>query len=352
MSAGEWCLIESDPGVFTELIRGFGVQGVQVEEIWSLDEQSLEQLGHVHGLIFLYKWRQGEEPRGSIVEDSRLEEIFFSKQVVQNACATQAILSILMNVKHPDIDLGTVLSEMKEFGMSLDPVSRGLVLSNSEHIRKVHNSFGRQTLFEFDEKHVKKDEDAFHFVGYLPIKGRLYELDGLCDGPMDLGKCDQQNWLRDIKPVLDKRIQSFENDEIHFNLMALVSDKKRSYTKEIAELEHRKSLAAQRIQTLLDGEEVMDDDGSGLPITAEALQVFIEEAEAKVLSLQGSILQEDSKMEKYRLENICRRHNYLPLIMEILKVLAKRGELVRLCEQVKRKKATDKTAKGEESAKA
>ena len=35
----------------------------------------------LYGLIFLYKWRPGEKVQGTIVQDSRLQEIFFAKQV-------------------------------------------------------------------------------------------------------------------------------------------------------------------------------------------------------------------------------------------------------------------------------
>ena len=42
------------------------------------------------------------------------DDLFFAAQTIQNACGTQALLSVLLN-KADQVDLGSQLSDFKEF---------------------------------------------------------------------------------------------------------------------------------------------------------------------------------------------------------------------------------------------
>jgi ubiquitin carboxyl-terminal hydrolase L5 len=168
-----WCTIESDPGVFREMIATLGVKNVSVEEIWDLDgiSQSKEKS---YGLIFLFKWIQENDPRPTL-DASSVPNLIFSRQMVQNACATQAILSVLLN--SDAVELGEQLKDFKSFIVDLDSESRGYAIGNSDPIRQVHNSFARaEPLFIEESRNSRgKKEDAYHFVAYLPYQGHVYE---------------------------------------------------------------------------------------------------------------------------------------------------------------------------------
>ncbi|XP_026730911.1 LOW QUALITY PROTEIN: ubiquitin carboxyl-terminal hydrolase isozyme L5-like [Trichoplusia ni] len=306
-SAGNWCLIESDPGVFTQLIRKFGATGVQVEELWSIEDSIFESLRPVHGLIFLFKYLQHEEPSGPVVTDNRLDKIYFASQVINNACATQAVISLLLNCNHPDVNIGPELTTLKEFSMSFDPKMRGLTLSNSPTIRNAHNSMAQQALFEIENKKPSKDDEAYHFVGYMPIDGRLYELDGLQDGPIDHGAISaKQDWLDVVRPIIMRRISVYTEGEIHFNLMALVSDRKMIYERQLQEL-----LADQQMLGISDV------------------------IEGEIPRLRMLIEYEDMKMLRYQQEMARRRHNYLPFIIVLLRILAAEKKLIPLLDKAK-----------------
>jgi ubiquitin carboxyl-terminal hydrolase L5 len=218
--SSDWCTIESDPGVFSELIRSIGVKGVELGELMTLEPEELEQLDPIYGLIFLFKWTQEAEPRETL--DEYDPELFYASQVITNACATQAILSILMNCK--DIDVGSELENLRNFCVGMSAQDRGYVIGNSEVIRTAHNSFAKQEPIQIEKVAAGDDDDVFHFISYVPFNGRLYELDGLQKGPIDLGETQSETWLAQAREAIQARIEKYAASEIRFNLLAVTKD--------------------------------------------------------------------------------------------------------------------------------
>eukprot|EP00029_Vermamoeba_vermiformis_P014620 TRINITY_DN9731_c0_g1_i1.p1 TRINITY_DN9731_c0_g1~~TRINITY_DN9731_c0_g1_i1.p1 ORF type:complete len:320 (+),score=121.13 TRINITY_DN9731_c0_g1_i1:188-1147(+) len=317
----DWCTIESDPGVFTELIEQIGVKGIQVEELWSLDADLLNEHKPIYGLIFLFKWT-GEKDTRPTLEDYE-HNIFFAKQVINNACATQAILSILMNL--PDIELGPELNDFKAFTKELPSEMKGLAIGNSELIKKVHNSFARQEPFVIEQDNSEA-EDAFHFISYVPVNGVLYELDGLKKGPINLGACTSDNWLDQVRPIIQQRIEQYSDKEIRFTLLALVANRLQAARAQLSALESERARVS--------GTDAMHVEGSDSTVLESELQ-----------RLQEVIATEESKVQRYKLENARRRHNFVPFLFNFLKVLAEKQQLQPLIEHAKNKQTQRAQAK-------
>jgi ubiquitin carboxyl-terminal hydrolase L5 len=303
----EWTTIESDPAVFTSLIQQIGVNGVQVEELWDLSNlEALNRRFHLHGLIFLFKYRTDLDTTSALAVENvdAPESLFFASQVITNACATQAILGVLLNVETfgNDVEgeggeggreqtIGETLEELKQFTADFPPELKGLALSNSEKIRAAHNAFARpEPIVEEGKRAAKNGDEVYHFVAFVHHGGRVWELDGLKPKPVAYGECSKENWHEVAVPAIQERIQKYASDEISFNLLAMTNEKESVFRRELRE-----------------ATESGDNES--------------------IIRLTDEIEDEMKRKENWRDENIRRKHNYIPFIFEMLKCLAEKGAL-------------------------
>ncbi len=111
------------------------MRSVQFQELWSIDTTTLQSIEPVYGVIFLFKYGATDQQEGPLdgkydfecLEDN---SVFFAKQRIQNACATQAVLNILLN-RDDEINIGEELSQFKEFVGGFDADLKGDTISNS-----------------------------------------------------------------------------------------------------------------------------------------------------------------------------------------------------------------------------
>lgn len=236
-------------------------------------------------MIFLFKYGQvdrsyasdGNKPLdGEYDENYQDKGIFFANQTIQNACATQAVLNVLLNVAN--LELGEELNNFKSFVTGFDGEMIGETISNSDLIRSVHNSFSSPSLIVDENKpdppsnYNDKNDGLFHFVGYVNIDNQIYELDGLKKYPIKHEKLNSaEEFIEKLPEILMKRISKY-GDELRFSLLAITNNR----------LDYAKTI----------GDEFL---------------------------LNNEIM----KRETWKRENELRRHDYVGLIVSLLKNMNK-----------------------------
>ncbi|XP_069874707.1 ubiquitin carboxyl-terminal hydrolase BAP1 isoform X5 [Dipodomys merriami] len=98
--------------------------------------------------------------------------------------------------------------------------------------------------------------EAFHFVSYVPITGRLFELDGLKVYPIDHGPWgEDEEWTDKARRVIMERIGLATAGEpyhdIRFNLMAVVPDRRIKYEARLHVLKVNRQTVLEALQQLI-----------------------------------------------------------------------------------------------------
>ena len=281
-----------------------------------------------YGLIFLFKYIKEEDTRLTLTPQD-CPELFYAKQVIQNACATQAILSAILNAQ--GIDIGSTLEEFKQFTLELDPETKGYAIGNSDVIRQAHNAFAPQLSFESENQsksRMAKDE-AYHFIAYVPFQGIIYELDGLKAGPIILGAtASDEEWLSVAKPAIEERIARYSSSETSFALLNICPKKSLLLDEEIAS----KSAELANLEEALRG---------GADTETMTLR---DDLANQLAQLRNQRAEEDYKLQRQREENNRRRHDYTPFILTLLRHLSTQDKLNSIIENG-RKRAADAAAR-------
>lgn len=205
-------------------------------------------------------------------DENVVNSIFFAHQIVPNSCATHALLSILLNCSN--IDLGSTLTRLKNHTVSMTPENKGYAIGNTPELAFAHNSHampqarrrlergstGTTTSSRIGIPSSRMACEAFHFISFVPINGHLFELDGLKPFPMDHGTWEpDEDWTDKFRRVITNRIENSNGEQdIRFNLMAVVPDRRISISHKLNILRRNKEIVEEALEKLVNGTNVVE----------------------------------------------------------------------------------------------
>ncbi|KAK7867838.1 hypothetical protein R5R35_003515 [Gryllus longicercus] len=229
-----WYVLDADCSVYNELMEVIGIKGLELVDLPKVKYHILGGLEPIYGIIFLFKRFYSDEELGPVIQPPH-NNIFYIKQINYNANVLHAILSVALNCVSENVSLGSMLDSYKEQFILSNSYSRGFSLKNNEILRQIHNYFALKS-YAVQLEEIPKDNNRYHYASIVPVNGRLYEIDGMKEGPVDLGVIDEENeWLKFIRRIIKRRIIIYKKKQISYKVMAMTSAKSRTADGKIRE---------------------------------------------------------------------------------------------------------------------
>ncbi|KAH9997452.1 cysteine proteinase [Xylariaceae sp. FL0662B] len=373
---GGWVELESEPGFFNAMLQELDAKDFKVLEVYGLDEVTLGDLPQpVYGLIFLFEYVEGGE--SSEDRPDCPDELWFGNQTTANICATVALMNIIMNAE--GVRLGTELQAFKDSTKALPPPHRGHLLNTNDFIRSIHNSVARRTdlvaedllldnKYEIAGKKLKAKKSSrssttrkkaqvdtnYHYIAYVPAGGRVWELDGFEAKPLCLGPISD-SWLNAASPAIQTRMMS--NEFASYNLLAICQSPLQALSRSLAS-----NLACSRaLDELFGGSPSWsaaspspsktflppDSGGETLPAEFTAATSRPDFDFAAALALAGDLRARRETLDAQRVAELAavdeavqtirgRQRDYTPAVHQWVRVLADKGVLRELIQEVDR----------------
>lgn len=131
------------------------------------------------------------------------------------ACGTVGLLHALANARI-NLEQQSPLSKFLARTHSSTPHERARALEDDHLLEAAHAESAREGQTEAGSE---DDDVDLHFVSFVEHNGRILELDGRKDAPLDQGLISERGLLKSAADILQARAE--QSGSLNFNLVAL-----------------------------------------------------------------------------------------------------------------------------------
>eukprot|EP00178_Gracilaria_changii_P024896 TRINITY_DN754_c0_g1_i1.p1 TRINITY_DN754_c0_g1~~TRINITY_DN754_c0_g1_i1.p1 ORF type:complete len:435 (-),score=76.55 TRINITY_DN754_c0_g1_i1:2227-3531(-) len=340
-----WLLLRTTGPNLTNVLCNTGATGLTVRQLYDFQ---LDRDWLLHAYILLYKWSpyRGRtsrwnprneafaRPSSSLEDDSAnsgAENLLVCGHAMDNASATHALIMALLNIpesggstfhengevlREEPFDVGDDIRTLKSFLKPFDPVIRAASVCSSKIVRDAHNEAartqfgGHPELLDEDGK-VRSSllaEELWMYSVYVPGKDSeyVYEIESMSDEPRVVESCgssfknENQNWAASMRRPLLERISTFREHQTPFLLFAITSDVRHPFEPSKERKKKRKYM------------------GQGMS--------YQDERDA----YNDSDEETEEELAAEELKRIRAVHNYDTFFIEMLKLMASRGDILHI----------------------